>query len=84
MIDILNGKLKTPKINSLYKLIQFVNNRDNVNIPLLPLNDVNIKDTSWLTGFAEADSCFYIRINEKKSSVSCIFEIDQKYKWRFV
>lgn len=78
MINLLNGKFKTPKINKLHALIQFVNYRDNQNIPLLPKNSENIKDNSWLTGFAEADSCFYIRINEKESSVSCVFEIDQR------
>lgn len=40
MIDLLNGKFKTPKINKLHKLIEFVNlrplGRDNQNIPLLP------------------------------------------------
>lgn len=39
---------------------------------------VKIEDTSWFSGFAEADSCFYVKINEKESSVSCIFEIDQR------
>lgn len=37
------------------------------------INSLNIENTSWLT---EADSCFYVKINER--TVVCSFEIDQR------
>lgn len=65
MITILNGKFRTPKINALHRLIQFMNNRHKLNIPLLPLDESDISSNSWLSGFVEADGCFYININKK-------------------
>lgn len=77
IIPYLNGKFKTPKLNKFNELIEYFNKRDKLNNPKYPRNNSNINENSWLTGFAEGDSCFYLDIT-KKNSVSCDFSITQR------
>ena len=78
MVNLLNGKFRTPKINALHKLIKFLNLRHNLNIPLLPLDASPLCSNSWLSGFAEADSCFYVRATISNKRIATNFSIEQK------
>ena len=63
IIHLLNGNLKTPKIQNLYQMIIWYNNKFSTNIPLLPINyDLN---NAWFSGFIEADGHFFIRCSLK-------------------
>ena len=45
LVNLLNGYMKTPKINSLYKLIDWLNNKNpNLNLTKLPLNTDSLKN----------------------------------------
>ena len=70
LISLVNGKFRTPKISSLYKLIDWVNDSrtyssliDN-KLEKLPLDKSNLENNAWLSGFSEGDSTFQIRITE--------------------
>ena len=52
-----------PKINALYRLIDWINNRENKDstIPKLPLNTESLASNPWLSGFLEGDGSFSVR-----------------------
>ena len=56
IISLINGNMRTPKINSLYKLIDFY--QDNINIEKKPLNNKPLESNAWLSGFLETDGSF--------------------------
>ena len=92
-IGLVHGKLRTPKNKRFNDLIHFMNNKYNLNISESLLDNTNIKDNSWFTGFSEADGHFGIKYVEKKDksvrsgtprkrsvseSVSLKFRLDQR------
>ena len=84
LISLVNGKFRTPKIVSLYRLIDWVNNSRTYSsiigtkIKKLPLDSSNLESNAWLSGFSEGDSSFQIRITEGKyNHISTYYEISQ-------
>jgi LAGLIDADG endonuclease/Cytochrome C and Quinol oxidase polypeptide I len=76
MANILNGHMRTPKVEMLYLLIKFLNNR----FPTLNLipqgKDLsNLDSNEWLAGFIDADGCFIVNMSNK--SLHCRFELVQ-------
>lgn len=66
LIFLINGKFRTPKIEKLDKLINYVNKNwlnleENV-IPLMPLDTSLLSDNSWLAGFSDGDANLNINI----------------------
>lgn len=78
LIKIINGKFRTPKILKLHLLINFMNNKYGLNIPLLPIDESDISSNSWFSGFTEADGCFMIRATQSSYKISCIFSLEQR------
>nr|YP_009517196.1 LAGLIDADG homing endonuclease [Blastosporella zonata]AYE93113.1 LAGLIDADG homing endonuclease [Blastosporella zonata] len=76
IIQLINGKFRTPKIEQLYKLIDWMNKNHSMNINKLPLNDSSIFKDSWLSGFIDADGSFYIRNSIKQ--IICKFALEQR------
>lgn len=76
IIKIINGKFRTPKIDQLYKLIDWMNKNHSTNIVKLPLNQQPLLSNSWLAGFIDADGSFYIRYSEKQ--IICKFSLEQR------
>ena len=76
IIELINGKFRTPKIDQLYKLVDWMNKKHSMNITKLPLNDSPILKDSWLSGFIDADGCFYIRNSLKQ--IICKFNLEQR------
>lgn len=76
VINLINGKLRTPKIDQLYKLIDWINHHHSHNIPKLNLNLTDLSNDNWLAGFIDADGSFYIRYSTKQ--ISCKFNIEQR------
>lgn len=81
LVNLLNGNMRTPKINSLYKLIDWLNNKNpNLNMQNLPLNTNSLKNDAWLSGFIEADGHFSVRttMTGKYPKIECKFELSQR------
>ena len=76
IIHFINGKFRTPKIEQLYKLIDWMNKNHSMDIKKLPLNDSPILNDSWLSGFIDADGNFYIRNSLKQ--IICKFSLEQR------
>lgn len=78
VISLLNGNMRTPKINSLYKLIDFY--KGNINIEKKPLNNKSLESDAWLSGFIEADGYFQVRstLSGKYPKFECKLEISQR------
>jgi LAGLIDADG endonuclease/Cytochrome C and Quinol oxidase polypeptide I len=83
IVDLINGELRTPKINQLFNLIDWLNNNHSSNIKKLPVNNKPLRDNSWLSGFIDADGSFSVQHtkvenNAKKRKVSCRLRIEQR------
>jgi LAGLIDADG endonuclease/Cytochrome C and Quinol oxidase polypeptide I len=83
VVSLLNGQLRTPKINQLYLLIDWLNQNHGSKINKLPINTGNLCDDSWLTGFVDADGSFSIQHTKKEDGalnrkVSCRLRIEQR------
>jgi hypothetical protein len=76
IINLINGKFRTPKIEQLYKLIDWINKNHNTNFKKLPLDNSSLDNNSWLAGFIDADGCFYIRYSKKQ--IICKFNLEQR------
>jgi LAGLIDADG endonuclease/Cytochrome C and Quinol oxidase polypeptide I len=82
--SLINGNMKTPKVQALFKLIDWLNYRfDNLYINKLPLNThQSLSGNAWLSGFIEADAHFSLRtsLSGKYPRVECKLEISQRQK----
>ena len=83
IVNLINGKLRTPKIHSFWNLIDWLNNKNiKLNIIKKSLNNNSLLDNSWLSGFIEADGHFSVRNTIKngntKAKVECKFELSQR------
>ena len=61
IINLIHGKLRTPKNIRLNQLIEFLNNKYNLKIKESSLNRSDLYSNSWLTGFIEADGHFGVK-----------------------
>ncbi len=77
IIEMINGYMRTVKINMLYKLIDFLNINHNMNIFKKDLDFSPIDSNTWLSGFIEADGKFYVNYTKNSSSLSCKFFLNQ-------
>lgn len=86
IINLINGKFRTPKIKYLHKAIDHINVIHNTNIEKLPLDNSNIESNAWLAGFADADGHFQISLEGiyglnnslSRGRVKCVFSIKQR------
>ncbi len=85
IINLINGYMRTPKIEALHRAINWINENDNTSIPCLGLDLSPINSNNWLAGFTDADGNFSITIyNRKKNgkflrtSVQTFFRIELK------
>lgn len=60
IVNKVNGKFRTPKINALHAMIDFINNKGN-NIIKLPLDSSSLETNAWLAGFIDSDGSFMIK-----------------------
>lgn len=75
LINLINGHMRTPKIEDLHRLIIWFNKRYNTDTPLLYLDESPLQIKSWLSGFLDADASFYLNwsINKKELPISLLF-----------
>jgi len=86
IINLINGKFRTPKIKYLYKAIDYINIVHNTNIKKLPLDKSNLLSNPWLTGMSDSDGNFHISLcgtygltgSACKKRVICSFTLKQR------
>ena len=78
--NLINGYMRTPKINALYRLIDWLNIRFNLIIEKKDKDISNIDSNSWLAGFIDADGHFSVRTTtvSKYPKIECKFELSQR------
>jgi hypothetical protein len=82
-INLINGKLRTPKVYGLYKVIDNLNLQLKQPIAKLPLSSEPMDKNAWLAGFIDADGSFGIcntvkGTKAKKRQVRCRFRLEQR------
>jgi len=61
IVNLMSPYLRTPKINQVNKLIDWINKKQNRNDKYLILCKNSLDADSWLAGFIDADGSFHIR-----------------------
>lgn len=85
LINMVNGKFRTPKIVALHKAIDNLNQWRDANLPKLPLDTSSLDSNAWLAGFIDADGHFSIKLSGQygtddstvRGRVQCVFSINQ-------
>lgn len=85
LINLVNGKFRTPKIQALYKAIDNLNKWRNANIIKLPLDSSSLDSNAWLAGFIDTDGHFSIKLtgnygsdeSQIRGRVQCVFSVNQ-------
>lgn len=86
IINLINGHMRTPKIEALHRAIRWINEKDNSSIPCLGVDTSPLNSNSWLAGFTDAEGNFSIT-NRKKNSklvrtnVQIFFRIEVKQNY---
>lgn len=90
IINIINGFMRTPKIEALHRAINWFNENHDYNIPCLNLDTSPIDSNSWLAGFTDGDGNFSIslinrkkngRITSKRKRVQTFFRIELRQNY---
>lgn len=68
IINLINGYMRTPKIEALHRAIRWINENDNSSIACLGLDLSPIDSNSWLAGFTDSKSSFIISSYKRKNS----------------
>lgn len=66
IIYIINGFMRTPKIEALHRMIDWFNKNMDSNIKPLDLDLSSIDSNAWLAGFSDGDSNFSITLTNRK------------------
>lgn len=66
IINIINGYMRTPKIEALHRAINWFNESYNYNIDCLGLDLSSIDSNAWLAGFTDGDGNFSITLTNRK------------------
>lgn len=66
IINIINGFMRTPKIEALHRAIEWYNNYKATKIKPLGLDLSPIDSNAWLAGFTDGDGNFSINLTDRK------------------
>ena len=81
LVSLINGHMRTPKIYSLWKLIDWLNIKNsNLNLIKKPLKTSCLIGDAWLSGFIESHGRFSIKTTQKDKLIKweCKFEVINK------
>lgn len=81
IVNLINGKFRTPKINSLFNLIDWLNNKHHhLNIEKKGLDTSSMLTNAWLSGFIEAEGHFSVRtsLGSYYKKLECKLEISHR------
>ena len=65
-INLINGFMRTPKIEALYRAIKWYNLYSHTNIELKGIDESSIDSNAWLAGFSDGDGNFSINLVDRK------------------
>lgn len=72
LIPLISPYWRTPKINKFNQLAAYYD------LPLAKIDDSDLFKNAWLSGFIEADGCFYVRYTKKTNKTAAQFYIEQR------
>lgn len=81
LVNLINGKMRTPKIYALYNLIDWLNNKNQeLNIIKKEIDNSPLTSNAWLSGLIESDGHFSVRtsLNSKYIKLECKMELSQR------
>ena len=83
IINLINGKLRTPKVAQFNKMVRWINTDSKLDIPIYGADDSDILGNAWLSGFIDADGSFDIRLSlitngAAKNRVSARMRLEQR------
>jgi LAGLIDADG endonuclease len=81
--NLINGKMRTPKMYALHNLIDWLNNKNSeLNIVKQGLNNSCLTSNAWLSGIIESDGHFSVRtsLNSFYKKLECKMELSQRQK----
>lgn len=82
IISLINGKLKTPKLNRINCVIDSLNKKHNTKIKKCPYSNISFSKDAWLAGFIDADGSFDVQQRQKtitrKRKIECRFRLEQR------
>ena len=88
IINLINGYMRTPKLEALHRAIIWINEKDKSSIPCLGLDMSALNSNSWLAGFTDADGNFSITVYDRKkdnkvlrTNVQTFFRIEVKQNY---
>ncbi len=88
IINLINGHMRTPKIEALHRAIRWINENDNSSIPCLGIDTSSLNSNSWLAGLTDADGNFSITVYDRKknsklitTNVQTFFRIEVKQNY---
>jgi LAGLIDADG endonuclease len=85
IVNIINGKMRTPKIEALYRLIDWFNLKYNTNLEKLNIDTSDLGKNAWLSGLLECDSCFSCFFNINKTGIAkeihCYMRLSQRQNY---
>jgi len=88
IIHLINGYMRTPKIEALHRAICWINEKDSTTIPCLGLDLSSLDSNSWLAGFTDAGGNFSITVQDRKKngvflrkSIQTFFRIEVKQNY---
>lgn len=85
IINLINGHMRTPKIEALHRMIKWFNFNSNTKIKLFNLDFIPLQNNSWLAVFIDADGYFYFNwLFDKKglpTSLQYYMRITQKMNY---
>lgn len=68
IINIINGFMRTPKIEALHRAINWFNTYDNLQLECLNLDNSPINSNAWLAGFTDSHSSFTISKSNRNNT----------------
>jgi len=81
LVNLINGKFRTPKIHALFNLIDWLNNKNqHIYIEKKALDTTSLLSNAWLSGFIDADGHFSVRtsLSSQYKKIECKLEISQR------
>lgn len=82
IVNLINGKLRTPKAYQIDHIIDWLNTNHNAQINKFPICNQPLSADAWLAGFIDADGYFYVKHSLQTKTtykqVLCSFSIEQR------
>jgi hypothetical protein len=77
IVQLMHNKLRSPKISKFNALIDYINEKPNLNIKPAIIDESDLSSNSWLAGFIDADDSFQIKYTVgKKLQMGCSLNIE--------